>query len=137
MAVVMLSTELDEHVELMDRVLVFREHELEAEIPRDALSRQALVGAFFHRNGDRPHADSSPGPAAAEERRSTRRPIGSALVNVLRKYSFGVALVLTLGLLVANLLTQEGGFGWESQLANLAPLALAAMASTPSIISGG
>jgi ABC-type sugar transport system ATPase subunit len=46
-AVVMLSTELDEHVELMDRVLVFREHELFREIGRAELSRQALVTAFF------------------------------------------------------------------------------------------
>ena len=34
LAVVMLSTELDEHVELMDRVLVFREHELFRELDR-------------------------------------------------------------------------------------------------------
>jgi ABC-type sugar transport system ATPase subunit len=46
-AVVMLSTELDEHVELMDRVLVFREHELFRELPREQLSRSALVAAFF------------------------------------------------------------------------------------------
>jgi ABC-type sugar transport system ATPase subunit len=46
-AVVMLSTEVDEHVELMDRVLVFREHELFREIDRASLSRQALVSAFF------------------------------------------------------------------------------------------
>jgi ABC-type sugar transport system ATPase subunit len=47
LCVVMLSTELDEHVELMDRVLVFREHELSAELSRDDLSREALVAAFF------------------------------------------------------------------------------------------
>ncbi len=47
MAIVVLSTELDELVELMDRVLVFREHALAAELPRRALSRQALVAAFF------------------------------------------------------------------------------------------
>jgi ABC-type sugar transport system ATPase subunit len=47
LAVVMLSTELDEHVELMDRVLVFREHELVNEIPRADLSRQALLSSFF------------------------------------------------------------------------------------------
>jgi ABC-type sugar transport system ATPase subunit len=47
LAVVMLSTELDEHVELMDRVLVFREHELFREIDRAELTRQALVTAFF------------------------------------------------------------------------------------------
>jgi ABC-type sugar transport system ATPase subunit len=47
MAIVMLSTEVDEHVELMDRVLVFREGAVAAELPRDALNRQALVAAFF------------------------------------------------------------------------------------------
>jgi ABC-type sugar transport system ATPase subunit len=47
LAIVMISTELDEHVELMDRVLVFREHELFCELPRAELSREALVAAFF------------------------------------------------------------------------------------------
>jgi ABC-type sugar transport system ATPase subunit len=47
LAVVMLSTELDEHVELMDRVLVFREHELFAEFRSGLLSRQSIVSAFF------------------------------------------------------------------------------------------
>jgi len=51
LAVVMLSTEVDEHVELMDRVLVFREHELFREIPRSALSREVLVAAFFGERG--------------------------------------------------------------------------------------
>ena len=46
-AVVMLSTEVDEHVELMDRVLVFREHRLFRELDRESLSRQALVSSFF------------------------------------------------------------------------------------------
>jgi ABC-type sugar transport system ATPase subunit len=47
MAVVMLSTELDEHIELMDRVLVFRDHELYREIDRSELSRHVLLSAFF------------------------------------------------------------------------------------------
>jgi ABC-type sugar transport system ATPase subunit len=46
-AVVMLSTEVDEHVELMDRVLVFREGTVAAVMARDRLSRTALVSAFF------------------------------------------------------------------------------------------
>jgi ABC-type sugar transport system ATPase subunit len=46
-AVVMLSTEVDEHVELMDRVLVFREGTVGAVLDRDRLSRAALVSAFF------------------------------------------------------------------------------------------
>jgi ABC-type sugar transport system ATPase subunit len=52
LAVVMLSTELDEHVELMDRVLVFREHELFRELDRSELSREALVAAFFGESGE-------------------------------------------------------------------------------------
>ena len=48
----MLSTELDEHVELMDRVLVFREHELFRELDRGELSREALVAAFFGEGGE-------------------------------------------------------------------------------------
>ena len=52
LAIVMLSTELDEHVELMDRVLVFREHELFRELDRSELSREALVAAFFGEAGE-------------------------------------------------------------------------------------
>jgi ABC-type sugar transport system ATPase subunit len=52
-AVVMLSSELDEHVELMDRVLVFREQSVFCELDRPRLTRQALVSAFF---GERPGA---------------------------------------------------------------------------------
>jgi ABC-type sugar transport system ATPase subunit len=47
LVVVMLSSELEEHVELMDRVLVFREHALERVIERESVSRRALVSAFF------------------------------------------------------------------------------------------
>ena len=46
-AVVMLSTELDELVELMDRVLVFREGHVFWELSRETLSRQTLLAAFF------------------------------------------------------------------------------------------
>jgi ABC-type sugar transport system ATPase subunit len=48
-AVVMLSTEVDELIELMDRVLVFREGSVFAELPRQKLSREALVASFFGR----------------------------------------------------------------------------------------
>ncbi|HEY4277295.1 MAG TPA: sugar ABC transporter ATP-binding protein [Conexibacter sp.] len=52
LAVVMLSTELDEHIELMDRVLVFREHELFREHDRASLTRAALLASFFGEEGD-------------------------------------------------------------------------------------
>jgi ABC-type sugar transport system ATPase subunit len=70
LAVVMLSTELDEHVELMDRVLVFREHELSRELDRGELSREALVAAFFGDGGDDApgHQDGADAASVAEGR---------------------------------------------------------------------
>jgi ABC-type sugar transport system ATPase subunit len=46
-AVVMLSTEVDEHLELMDRIVVFREGAITAEMDKAAANRQRLVAAFF------------------------------------------------------------------------------------------
>jgi ABC-type sugar transport system ATPase subunit len=46
-AVVMLSTEVDEHLELMDRIIVFRESEIAAEISRAEATRRRLVASFF------------------------------------------------------------------------------------------
>jgi ABC-type sugar transport system ATPase subunit len=46
-AVIMLSTELIELVELMDRVLVFRENELSRELGRHELTRTRLVASYF------------------------------------------------------------------------------------------
>lgn len=57
------------------------------------------------------------------------------LRTILRKYYFAFALVLFLVLLVVNLIVQRD-FGWAEQVAVFAPLALAAMASTPAIITG-
>jgi ABC-type sugar transport system ATPase subunit len=45
----MLSTELIELVELMDRVLVFREGQLFTELARSELSRTRLVESYFGR----------------------------------------------------------------------------------------
>jgi ribose transport system permease protein len=62
--------------------------------------------------------------------------VGGAALRVINRYSFGFALLLTVTLLVATLINNSN-FGWKDQLANVAPMALAAMASTPAIISGG
>jgi ribose transport system permease protein len=59
------------------------------------------------------------------------------IVRLQRTYSFAFALALALGLLVVTLEREAGGFGLSDQLANFAPLAIIAMASTPSIIGGG
>ena len=45
----MLSTELVELVDLMDRVLVFREGGLSRELTRDELSHARLVASYFGR----------------------------------------------------------------------------------------
>jgi ABC-type sugar transport system ATPase subunit len=47
MAVLLLSTELDELVELTDRVLVFREHECFTTLERHELDRTRLINAYF------------------------------------------------------------------------------------------
>lgn len=47
MSVVMLSSEVDELVELVDRALVFREQQVFAEIPRERLTTDAVVAAYF------------------------------------------------------------------------------------------
>lgn len=46
-AIMMLSTEVDEHVELMDRVLVFRSGQLADELVRPDITRARLVSSFF------------------------------------------------------------------------------------------
>ena len=57
--------------------------------------------------------------------------------RAVRNYSFGFAAVLAVALLVGNITTEHGGFGLSNQLANVAPVAIAAIASAPSIIGGG
>lgn len=51
MSIVMLSSEIDEHLDLMDRVLVFREQSLFAELSHDQLSREKLISSYFGQEG--------------------------------------------------------------------------------------
>jgi ribose transport system permease protein len=64
-------------------------------------------------------------------------PARLSIKRAVRSYSFGFAAVFSIAMLVANVATEHGGFGLSNQLANVAPLAIAAMASAPSIIGGG
>lgn len=59
------------------------------------------------------------------------------LLKFLNRYSFVFALVLTVILLLINLIQDHWDFGWQDELANLAPMAIAAMATAPSIIAQG
>jgi ribose transport system permease protein len=69
-------------------------------------------------------------PVVASRRRIDAR-------RIMRDYSFTFGLILAAGLLIANIATESGGFGLTNQLADVAPLAIAALASTPAIIGGG
>lgn len=75
------------------------------------------------------HAGVVPGPKPAARFLSTS-------LRLLNHYSFSFALLLTAILLGVNLI-RSPDFGWTNQLANFAPMAIAALASTPAILSGG
>src|SRR5690348_10020763 len=76
-------------------------------------------------------------PASTLSARPQGAPARQAVQRAVRTYSWGFAAVLAIGMLVANIATVHGGFGVADQLANVAPMAIAAMASAPSIIAGG
>ena len=76
---------------------------------------------------------AAPAPAAVLGAPSA----GARVLRLLNRYSFALALVLVVVLLIGNLLSETGGFGLTNQLADMAPYVLAGMASTPAIISGG
>ena len=50
MTLVVLSTELDEVIELCDRVIVFRDFGISARLNRDALNMETLMSAMFGQN---------------------------------------------------------------------------------------
>jgi ribose transport system permease protein len=57
-------------------------------------------------------------------------------LRVLKRHSFVFALILSVVFFVINTIQSGGDLGLTAQLANLAPTAVAAMASAPAIISG-
>jgi len=138
MAIVMLSTEVDEHLELMDRVLVFRDGRPAAELPRRDLSRSSIVGAFFQ---DQPQdlpertvgSPLQPPPPAP-------RPNRLGWLGTDRDRAWVLPAVLAVALLIANVVEQHSLLSWSAwpvTFAELATPALLAMASTPAILGGG
>ena len=136
MAIVMLSTEVDEHLELMDRVLVFRDGRPQAELRRDQLSRAAIVREFFgtenpnqNQSSERSHA--SPGSPSVS-------PLSWLRSHQHRAWE--LPAVLAVALLIANFAEQHSLLSWSAwpvTFAELATPALLAMASTPAILGGG
>jgi ABC-type sugar transport system ATPase subunit/ribose/xylose/arabinose/galactoside ABC-type transport system permease subunit len=158
MAIVMLSTEVDEHLELMDRVLVFRDGRPAAELGRDQLSRASIVREFFGPAAAegiaqppqpalvmKPQAQP-PGPATPPARAipaATALPAPATLAAQgwrAADRAWLLPAVLAVALLVANVAVQHSFLYWSSWIvtfAELATPALAAMASTPAILGGG
>ena len=141
-AVVMLSTEVDEHLELMDRVLVFREGRPAARLERGELSRAAIVREFFGREEDAGGADRAVQQGVAQEAAppAPAPTARSRIRHLISMRTWLVPAVLAALLVVANAFAQHSFLAWHSwpiTLAELAPPALAAMAATPSILGGG
>jgi ABC-type sugar transport system ATPase subunit/ribose/xylose/arabinose/galactoside ABC-type transport system permease subunit len=135
MAIVMLSTEVDEHLELMDRVLVFRDGGPAAELSRSELSRSAIVSEFFAATAD-------PAPAAKRHvpGAPAGRPIPAGGRGARRDHAWELPAVLAVALLIANFIAQHSLLSWSAwpvTFAELATPALLAMASTPAILGGG
>ncbi|MBV9423108.1 MAG: ABC transporter permease [Solirubrobacterales bacterium] len=64
---------------------------------------------------------------------------GQALIDTLRARPWGFAAVIAIALLIANVVARSSfatPSSWPATLATFAPFALAAMASTPQILSG-
>jgi ribose transport system permease protein len=82
-------------------------------------------------------ADEAHPPHVPAARGNTAVTLGLRLLN---RYSFAFALLLTGALLATTIIRDPNpwseGF-WVDMLQNMAPMALAAIASTPAIISGG
>jgi ribose transport system permease protein len=76
-------------------------------------------------------------PTATLPARPTTLSARQNVQRAVRTYSFGFAAILTIGMLAANIVTAHGAFGFTDQLADVAPFAIAAIASAPSIIGGG
>lgn len=81
--------------------------------------------------------DNKVAPSPAVQAATGPRDVRGRVLHFLNRYSFAFALVLTVILLLINLIQDHWNFGWQDELANLAPMAIAAMATAPSIIALG
>jgi len=141
MAIVMLSTEVDEHLELMDRVLVFRDGRPAAELQRQDLSRSSIVGEFFHSQSQ--HHEFSERTLHSPPRPTAEPPTRPSRLSGLRAHrdrAWVLPAVLAVALLIANVAEQHSLLSWSAwpvTFAELATPALLAMASTPAILGGG
>ena len=117
----MLSTELDEHVELMDRVIVSHDSAVSA-----SLSEKILVASdssqHFSRRRRRP----------SQMRERVLKTLTGKLVELRPSRSRSSCSSRT------NCAIELGRpSSWPTTLADFSPFALAAIATTPAVLSGG
>jgi ABC-type sugar transport system ATPase subunit/ribose/xylose/arabinose/galactoside ABC-type transport system permease subunit len=139
LGIVMLSTEVDEHVELMDRVVVFRDGAPAAELRRGELNRGALVGEFFG-TGAAPGTGTGTGTGAQAPAVSAAAGAPGRRRAGYRDRASALPAVLVAALLIANFAAQHSLLSWSAwpvTFGELAVPALLAMASTPAILGGG
>ena len=140
MAIVMLSTEVDEHLELMDRVLVFRDGAPAAELDRAGLSRAAIVSEFFGTGSSSTGSSSTGSPGSTGPSGAATAAPAPAARGARRDHAWELTAVLAVALLIANFIAQHSLLSWSAwpvTFAELATPALLAMASTPAILGGG
>ena len=89
----MLSTELDEHVELMDRVLVFREHELFKEFDRSEVTRERPRRRVL-RDEEAMSDAARPTPARGRAASRRGRSLKARLADVARHNSYAFSALL-------------------------------------------
>ncbi len=140
MAIVMLSTEVDEHLELMDRVLVFRDGRPAAELRRKGLSRSSIVGEFFQSQSQ--HHEFPERTVGSPDQPTPEAPERAGSHSRLASFrsTWALPAVLAVALLIANFAEQHSLLSWSAwpvTFAELATPALLAMASTPAILGGG
>ena len=153
LAIVMLSTEVDEHLELMDRVLVFRDGAPAAELRRAELTRAVIVREFFgpdEQAQGQAHEPGEPAPATTTTTAPPARPAPPAIWprpaprgwrgRLPQDRAWELPAVLAVALLIANFAAQHSLLSWSAwpvTFAELATPALLAMASAPAILGGG
>ncbi|HTR91933.1 MAG TPA: ATP-binding cassette domain-containing protein [Trebonia sp.] len=147
-AIVMLSTEVDEHLELMDRVLVFRDGAPAAELRSAGLTRAAIVGEFFGTGDSTGGTGDSTGDGTGKTAGGPGKVAGPLASSgtlfggrgARHDRAWELPAVLAVALLIANFIAQHSLLSWSAwpvTFAELATPALLAMASTPAILGGG
>jgi ABC-type sugar transport system ATPase subunit/ribose/xylose/arabinose/galactoside ABC-type transport system permease subunit len=139
-AVVILSSEVEEIVELVDRVVVFRGNEVSAHLAGERMTSSGIVAAYFASEDEATSPVSRSAPPESSgmlENQLLARPKTGSRRATAKPWLF--SLLLVAALLIANGFVQESFFSphrWVTMLATISPFVLVAYASTAQILAG-